>query len=579
VAVCYLEVDDEITSAIARIRGIKDGEAIVVVPSSSRIATSRINFKLLVREGNERRLNMVAVSDEPQVRALAISAGLPAYDSIASAEQALATFREQDRRLAERLNPTETRVTPAPRGVPRSSDERVPSTSVMSSPTAAAASAAIASEAAAAPTVRAERRRRRAPVAPLLVIALFVILLGGIAYGAYVLLPTATITVRPLATQIRTPAFSVTADPTVAVADAASGLIPAQQITLPLHVSGQFPATGIDVHDIRAAGTVRFHSENTLNAVPIPADTVVSTADGVDFATQQDVTIPKASFATGPTQLDVAVRAVKGGIKGNVDAGAIKVVPPALAAQLVSVTNPDATSGGKHVEDQMISQADYDAATASLSGQLQATLATSLADPQSVPRGLTVFAQTAQLGTTHPDQPASSLVGAVVPTFALALDATAQLTAVNEALIDDVAADRLRALLQPGQRLVSDDISATIDAGTVVGNTIVFNVVANGLGYLAPDPQALVAAVHGKSVADARKALAPYGSADISVWPDFVDHLPDQTARINVTVIAPSPPASAAATPSPLRTPLPTPFPTTSPSASPSRSPSGPPAS
>ena len=91
-----------------------DPDAIVVVPPGSRIATSRINFKLLAREAAERRMNVVAVSDEPQVRALAISAGLPAYDSITAAEQALATFREQDRRLNERIDRTMPREHPDP---------------------------------------------------------------------------------------------------------------------------------------------------------------------------------------------------------------------------------------------------------------------------------------------------------------------------------------------------------------------------------------------------------------------------------------------------------------------------------
>ncbi|HLB44630.1 MAG TPA: hypothetical protein VJK49_04525, partial [Candidatus Limnocylindrales bacterium] len=95
--VCYLEIDDEITTAIARLRAVDDGEAVIIVPPGSRIATSRINFKLLAREANERRLNVAAVSDDPAVRALAISAGLPTYDTVASAEEALATFREQDR--------------------------------------------------------------------------------------------------------------------------------------------------------------------------------------------------------------------------------------------------------------------------------------------------------------------------------------------------------------------------------------------------------------------------------------------------------------------------------------------------
>ncbi len=108
--VCYIEVDDEITGAISRIRAVKDGEAVIVLPHGSRIATSRINFKLLAREGNERQLNLVAVSDEPSVRALAVSAGLPAYDTVVAAQHALANFRDQDRRLADRIGPSEEEV-------------------------------------------------------------------------------------------------------------------------------------------------------------------------------------------------------------------------------------------------------------------------------------------------------------------------------------------------------------------------------------------------------------------------------------------------------------------------------------
>ena|SRR5688572_24984358 len=95
----YLENDDEITTAIGRLRAVADGELVLVVPPGSRIATSRINFKLLAREANERKLNVAAVSDDPAVRALAVSAGLPTYDTIGAAENALANFREQDRKL------------------------------------------------------------------------------------------------------------------------------------------------------------------------------------------------------------------------------------------------------------------------------------------------------------------------------------------------------------------------------------------------------------------------------------------------------------------------------------------------
>ena len=532
-AVCYLEVDDEITTAIGRLRAVSDGEAIVVVPAGSRIATSRINFKLLAREGLERRMNIAAVSEDPQVRALAISAGLPAYDSIRTAEQALATFRDQDRRLAERIRPT------MPREHPEASLRDVGLTRVMPAQAASAPSergvppdTAVMPTGTAGRSARRARPRRRGRAAPILVVVLLGLLVIGVGYGAYVFLPTASITVRPVAVPIQVPPFTVTADPDVAVVDTLNGVIPAQSLTVPVHVSGTFPATGIQSHDIRAAGSVRFKSENTLNAVPIPADTVVATADGVEFATQADVTIAKASFATGPTQVDVAVKAVKGGTAGNVDAGTVTVVPADLAPQLISVTNPDAMTGGKHVETQVVSQDDYDGAVATLTTNLQSALATALADPASVPRGLVVYPATAELGAAQPDQDGTTLVGVNEATFALALDASARVVAVNESPITDVAQARLRSVLKPGQ---------TNDGGSVVGQTVVYSVNASGLGYVDPDPQAILAAVRGKSPANARAALAQFGQADLSVWPDFIDHLPDQSARISITIVAPSP--------------------------------------
>ena len=447
---------------------------------------------------------------------------------------------------------TQVRGTPGAPGAPvsRGSSSR-PSPTIASSPAHIPIDTAVLPAQQAAAAARRQRKKRRIPIAPLLVLGLVVLLVAGVGYGAYVFLPTASITLRPSATQIQVPAFSVTADPNAAVVDQAAGVIPAQTISVPVHVQGTFNATGIEAHDTKATGSVRFHSENTLNAVPIPAGTVVSTTDGVEFVTQQDVTVAQASFATGPTQVDVDVRAAKGGIKGNVDADTITLAPAPLASQLITVTNPDPTSGGKHTEDQVATQQDYDAAVASLTSQLPAALQTALADPQSVPRGLVAFPQTAQMSAGAPDQPATSVVGVVAPSFSLALDATADMTAVNEAQLDQVAAARLSGALTSGQRLVGTNVSATHDQGTVVGDSVVYDVQASGMGYTDPDSAALVAAIRGKSLTDARAALASFGMAEITLWPDFVDRLPDQSARINITVVAPLSQPSAAPTAAP----------------------------
>lgn len=84
--VIYLDTDDEITSAAARIRAVEGRRVAVVLPYGSRVATSRINFRLLGRDAltHEKRLSIIAA--DAASRSLAASAGLPVFASIAEYE-------------------------------------------------------------------------------------------------------------------------------------------------------------------------------------------------------------------------------------------------------------------------------------------------------------------------------------------------------------------------------------------------------------------------------------------------------------------------------------------------------------
>src|SRR4249919_2248735 len=95
--IIYLEVDDEITSAAARIRSSEATRLAVVLPYGSRVATSRINFRLLSRDAltHEKRLSIV--SGDPATRALAASAGLPVFSSVAEYETSVAGLDDEPR--------------------------------------------------------------------------------------------------------------------------------------------------------------------------------------------------------------------------------------------------------------------------------------------------------------------------------------------------------------------------------------------------------------------------------------------------------------------------------------------------
>ena len=94
-SIVYLDVDDEITSAAARIRGADDRRVALVVPYGSRLATSRINFRLLAREAQSRERRLSIVAGDAGTRALAASAGLPAFGSVGEYEAAEAEGQSQ----------------------------------------------------------------------------------------------------------------------------------------------------------------------------------------------------------------------------------------------------------------------------------------------------------------------------------------------------------------------------------------------------------------------------------------------------------------------------------------------------
>jgi len=87
--IIYLDVDDEITSAAARIRSAPETKVGLVLPPGSRLATSRINFRLLAREGLERNRVLSIVAADPAARSIAASAGLPVFTTVAEYEAAI----------------------------------------------------------------------------------------------------------------------------------------------------------------------------------------------------------------------------------------------------------------------------------------------------------------------------------------------------------------------------------------------------------------------------------------------------------------------------------------------------------
>jgi Baseplate J-like protein len=631
--VLYLDVDDEITSAASRIRSAEEIRVAVVLPYGSRVATSRINFRLLARDAtlNGKRLSIIA--GDSATRALAASAGLPIYASVAEYESSLEAEKAERAETGGREGAaseggaaagtaaaaatsaaaTEP-VLPAPparttRGGSRRKSKKPPAdvraddagaatavtvppflqpalfepgpdpTSAAALPTAAGASAvpgaaAIASAAAKDVPVRSIPEPRppvrtpavvpasrviadspsrptpfdrsfgplstRMPIIIGAAVLALAVVVGGV--GAYLLLPTATVVITPREASIGPIELRITASPSITEPDQAADVVPALSQPVDVEASQSFPVTGKRVVKVPATGTVRFRNFDAGSSNTIPRGSIVSTRSGVRFKTDRAVTVKRAEqvlFQVFPSAATVTVTAVEGGPQGNVDQNAIRVIPRGEDPQTLDVTNPDATKGGKRDEFPRVAQADIDKATAAVRAQLTTKFQQRLADPALAAEGTTVFPETALLGDpTYTVDPAS-LLGDEVATFELGASASGTVLAVDESAVQAVAAADIATHVEPGYALL--DRSSTIDSspGVVDGGVITFPVVITAREVLQLDTAAIEAEIRGKPLAEAQVILQRYGTAEVSVWPDWVGTIPTLDARVDVRSTAP----------------------------------------
>jgi hypothetical protein len=604
-AIFYLDIDDEITSAAARIRGTEDLAVVLVLPAGSRIATSRINFRLLAREAQQRSRRLSIVAPDASARALAATAGLPVYASTMEYESSLVERDAAGRDAAAAATvPAPGVAVQPPAPVPDSgpgvaqarrltSDELAARDAALAGGVAGAASGATprsatsvrdldrgdgragtpephATAARLGPSTglgperdlaapRPPRHRLRTALLVGLLLVLFVGVAGGTA--AYLLLPSASIVLTIRAAPLAPVEFVVTADPAATAPDPAAAVVPATRLEIRLAAIGTFKSTGKRVDAAAAVGSVRWRNCDPTLPHTIPGGTLVRTGTGIAFATDETVFLPVATIVGGgpnPTltcqDRAVGVTAAKTGPDGNVAAGTITVIPGQYNSVVLSVRNPAATSGGIRNEFPKVTQKDVTAALAALGKQLDAQLVAGAAAPTGLPAGSTAFPETATRGAATPTLDPATLVDQEAAQFDLGATATGTVVTVDQAPIVALGTARLAAAVPADRDMIAGSAVVTVGPGTVDGQRIRFGVTGRAESAPRVDESALRTQLKGRSPAEARAILAPYGDATVTLWPGWVTTIPTFDARVDLRVEglagrSPSPSPSASTAP------------------------------
>jgi hypothetical protein len=249
--------------------------------------------------------------------------------------------------------------------------------------------------------------------------------------------------------------------------------------------------------------------------------------------------MPRVASGRGPGQVTVGVEALVPGAEGNVAAGEISLVP-SLAAQGITVSNPEDTSGGRYEETRFVTQEDYDSALADLHNRLVGELAARLLDPERLPEDLTVFRGTAEPGTVELRPSADELVGSRIAEFTLAGELAAHVLAVDERSVDALARSIVLAELPEGMAVLPGQLSVETGDGVAEDSGIRFDGTASAVAYQVIDEDDVLARIAGLPVSEARAILEDIGATTVSVWPAFLGDLPGDPGRIRLQVLEPS---------------------------------------
>lgn len=354
--VIYIDVEDDITAIIGKVKAAKQHIVALVPPKRIGAIQSAVNLKLVHRAAEQADKRLVIISNNAALMALAGSVGIPVAKNLQSKpELAEVPILEVDD--GDDVIDGSAALGAEAAGELTPDTDKSPAEAPTKKATTTSAAASLGATATAATST--PRDKAKIPNFDSFRKKLFIgiaaaVLLVGFLVWAIVFAPRATIVVTA-----RTADLALNSNVTLGVSlptDLKTGSIKAEVKTAKKDVSLPFTATGKKDVGEKASGTVKLSKLAQIDTT-IPAGTQIThTSSGLVYTTAADVTIP-ASQPCFPTycaqSVSVTIAAAASGTKYNGASGAATV-----SGATATITN--ATTGGTDKTATVVQQSDID---------------------------------------------------------------------------------------------------------------------------------------------------------------------------------------------------------------------------
>lgn len=571
----YVDIDDEITGIIDKVRGSNGKLVALVLPKRAAVFQSIVNMKLLKRAADSSQKHLVLITSEAGLLPLAGAAGVHVAKTLSSKPEIPMAPKgindEDDEAIDEAEGPEEVTADTAgdqPVGKLAGAaaagavaadgvetleldDDEVPEDTVADTAKKAAAPAAAGTAAAKkAKDSKAGKGGSKFKIPDFgkfrtkLIIGgvAFLLLLLFIIFGL-IILPKATISIKTDASSV-----PVSLDMNLSTAETQldsksdTATVPAKLVSAQKTYTQQVPTTGQKNNGSKASGSVTVTNCSRTDDITIPAGTGFSSG-GNTYISQQTTTIPDSHYLHNQCQQDgkasVNVQAQSAGSSSNLPSGASFTI----SGQSSDLSGQGSTiSGGSDNIVQTVNQNDINSAKAKIStndtAQKQAL--------QSQLKGEGEFAITSTFSAGTPAVTQSAQVGAVANDVTVTEVVTYTMFGVKENDLNTLVDKAVKNQVDTSKQKILDEGVGSASFSVNSSSTTSAQISMQANAEVGPDldTASIQNQALGKKPADVKKQLQDnpdVTNVDVKLSPFWVGSVPKKASKVHVTIAKPTP--------------------------------------
>lgn len=559
----YVDIDDEITGIIDKIRSSSSKVVALVLPKRATVLQSVVNMKLLKRTADDSKKNLVLITSEAGLLPLAGSVGLHVASTPTSKPTIPpAPFRPTDEPedIDEPLGMAEggegdstesenTGFDPFAAAAIPVGELAAAGTPSKITPSSIDEEIALGSEPAAAalatPALPPRPKKNKKLSVPnfdnfrkkLLLGIVILALLVAAWILAFVILPKATVIIHTNTSTIPTN-LNLTLATNAKALDTNTDVVPAVAQTEQRSYSQQAAATGQQNNGTKAQGTVHLGTTacapNIAQPNDIPAGSSVS-YNSHTYITQQNTTFTYNGPASGScvsytATADTPIMALKGGTDYNTPANVTFTSSTGASGQ-------GSATGGTDNITKVVAQSDIDSAKSKISAQDTSGVKQQLVD-DLVAKGLQAVPTTFLAG--NPQITSSAQAGATADTVTVTEAITYNMLGVKQADLKTLVDNNVTGQLDTGKQIILNDGVANAkfsqqNPATTTGAAVAMQVTS------VAGPQINIAQlksqIAGKKSGDIQNLLKQtpgVTSVDIKYSPFWVSSTPKKLNKITI---------------------------------------------